>query len=137
MNTTALAVQALVAAGYPVTATEIVSGLAYLKTRAAGGRRLRLRRGQAGTGQRRQLHRLCRPGHPRRGARPGKGRPGRVDGVTPIAYLLSMQLPDGSFEWQPGTGANLLATAQAVPALLGRSYPLAGGKLESCIKLRQ
>lgn len=45
---------------------------------------------------------------------------------TPAMALLAWQLADGSFEWQPGTGANLLATAQAVPALLGLKLPLRG-----------
>ncbi|MHB1357869.1 MAG: prenyltransferase/squalene oxidase repeat-containing protein, partial [Anaerolineae bacterium] len=43
--------------------------------------------------------------------------------TTPLRSLLAQQLPDGSFEWQPGTGANLLATAQAIPALLKVTFP--------------
>jgi hypothetical protein len=35
-----------------------------------------------------------------------------------------MQLGDGSFEWQPGFGANQIATQQTVPVLLGRSFPI-------------
>ncbi|MEZ4582265.1 MAG: hypothetical protein R3A10_11645, partial [Caldilineaceae bacterium] len=49
------------------------------------------------------------------------------DGASPIDFLLNAQLDDGTIEWQPGSGANLLATQQAVPALLGRSFPLATG----------
>ena len=41
-NTTAVALQTLVAAGYPVTATEVVSGLAFLKDRSGRGWRLRI-----------------------------------------------------------------------------------------------
>jgi hypothetical protein len=47
-------------------------------------------------------------------------------GVSPVEALLHFQLPSGAFEWQPGQGANLLATAQAVPALLGKALPLPG-----------
>jgi hypothetical protein len=43
-----------------------------------------------------------------------------------------MQLPDGSFEWQAGTGANQLATVQVIPALLGQAYPIAQRELEAC-----
>ena len=134
VNTTALAVQALVAAGYPVTATEIVSGLAYLKRgqQADGGfvyDAAKPEQGSDANSTAYAVQAILAAGQD------PNGEAWAVDGVTPIAYLLSMQLPDGSFEWQPGTGANLLATAQAVPALLGRSYPLASGKLESCIKV--
>jgi prenyltransferase beta subunit len=55
-----------------------------------------------------------------------------VKGVTPYAFLLSLQQPDGSFVWQAGTPANLLSTAQVIPALLGRPYPLAVRPLERC-----
>ena len=52
---------------------------------------------------------------------------------TPISYLLSLQLPDGSFEWQAGQGTNQLATVQAIPALLGRSFPLRMAQPASCL----
>ena len=45
---------------------------------------------------------------------------------------MGLQLADGSFEWQPNTGSNLMATAQAVPALLGQSYPVIVRDLEFC-----
>jgi len=47
-----------------------------------------------------------------------------INGSNPISYLLSVQLPDGSFEWQKDTGANILATQQAVAPLLGQPFPL-------------
>ncbi len=47
-----------------------------------------------------------------------------VGDTNPINYLTGMQLPDGSFEWQTGIGSNLMATQQAIPALLGRVMPL-------------
>ncbi|MCE5259393.1 MAG: hypothetical protein LLG44_10110 [Chloroflexi bacterium] len=50
----------------------------------------------------------------------------RTTDADPMAVLLSWQLASGAFEWQPGQGANLLATAQAVPALLGKTLPLEG-----------
>ena len=55
-----------------------------------------------------------------------------VGGNTPVSFLLSLQLADGSFEWQPGLGANLLATAQAIPALLRSPYPVVTGQVLSC-----
>ena len=56
-----------------------------------------------------------------------------VEDVTAYDFLLSLQQPDGSLVWQAGTPANLLATAQAIPALLGRPYPLAVRALERCV----
>jgi hypothetical protein len=130
-NTTAVAVQTLLAAGYPLTATEVVSGLAFLK------------RGQvAGGGF------VYDPATPENGADANStayalmaltaagedpnSEAWMVEGATPADFLLSLQLPDGSFEWQAGTGSNLLATAQAVTALLGEFYPPAVGALEAC-----
>jgi hypothetical protein len=55
---------------------------------------------------------------------------------NPISYLLALQLADGSFAWQTGQGANQLATQQAVPALLGRSFPLAAGPVPDCYSLQ-
>jgi hypothetical protein len=43
-----------------------------------------------------------------------------VEGRDPVAALLALQEGEsGAFEWQPGMGPNVLATAQAVQALAG------------------
>jgi hypothetical protein len=130
-NTTSLAIQTLIAAGQPVTSSAVISGLAFLKT------------GQiAGGGF------VYDPANPQYGADANStayaiqamvaagqdplAEAWHVDGETAVDYLLSLQLPDGSFEWQAGTGTNLLATTQAVAALLGQPYPFASRALESC-----
>ncbi len=52
---------------------------------------------------------------------------------TPIDYLLSLQSENGALSWQSGqTGANLSATQQAIPALLGQAYPVQRRALPSC-----
>jgi hypothetical protein len=63
-----------------------------------------------------------------------QGTPGTpvISIEDPIEYLLSMQLPSGAFEWQSGGGANESATRQAIPALLGRSFPLSVAVVEPC-----
>lgn len=130
-NTTAVAVQALLAAGYPVSSTQVISGLAFLK------------RGQQPDGGI-----VYDPAQPKFGPDANStaytiqallaagedpaGAAWTVNGATPVSYLLSLQLPDGSFEWQKNTGANLLATTQAVAALLGRPYPIAIHELQTC-----
>jgi hypothetical protein len=55
-----------------------------------------------------------------------------ISATNPISYLLTLQLEDGSFEWVSGGGSNLLATAQAVTALLGESYPLSTREVQVC-----
>jgi uncharacterized protein YfaS (alpha-2-macroglobulin family) len=61
--------------------------------------------------------------------------PWSVGATNPISYLLDRQLPDGGLEWQPGLGADPLATQQAIPALLGRSHPIRRQEMESCSAL--
>jgi hypothetical protein len=48
-----------------------------------------------------------------------------VDGNTPLTALWQLQLPSGALEWQAGFGENALATYQAVPALMLKTFPLA------------
>jgi len=45
-------------------------------------------------------------------------------GRSPVMALSDLQAADGEIEFQPGVGNPLLATAQAIPALLGKTLPL-------------
>lgn len=110
--------QALIAAGEPVTATEVVSGLAYLKQaqQPDGGFAYDL---TSGGGSDANSTAYAIQALVAAGEDPA-GEAWRVGGVLPVAYLLSLQLPDGSFEWQKDLGSNLFATQQAIPALLQR-----------------
>lgn len=130
-NTTALAVQTLLAAGYPVSATQVVSGLAFLKSgqQADGGFVYDPAAPDYGADANSTAYALMALSAA--GEDPA-GEAWNVDGSSPVDYLLSLQQPDGSFEWQAGTGANLMATTQAVTALLGKSYPLRTGEMASC-----
>ena len=48
-----------------------------------------------------------------------------ASGATPLGALAALQRNDGPFAWQAAyPDANLLATAQAIPALLGKAHPL-------------
>jgi len=129
-NTTALAIQALLATGEPLSATAVISGLAYLDALqgtdggfpyAAGDNAVSDTNSTAYV-----VQALVAASEDPTAPRWTSG------GKTPFDYLLGMQLADGSFEWQPGTGANLLATQQAIPALLGRAHPLTRRDLEAC-----
>ncbi len=48
----------------------------------------------------------------------------KKNGNSPLDFLATAQLNDGSFEWQVGQGSNLLATQQVIPALLGNPSAL-------------
>lgn len=130
-NTSSLALEALVAAGEPLTSTAIVSGFEFLKTaQNTDGGFTYSPTSPWGTDSDtnstayviqalKAIHQL----EPLGGSAVFNSLP--VTATTPISYLLNMQLSSGAFEWQPGNGENLLATQQAVPGLLERPFPLA------------
>jgi hypothetical protein len=129
-NTTALAIQALIATGEAVTSSMILQGLDYIASvqNEDGGFPY-----AAGIDAKSDVNStayvvqaIIAAGQDPHGQQWSKGN------NTPIRYLLSMQLADGSFEWQPGTGTNQLATVQAIPALLGQAYPVATSELARC-----
>ncbi len=131
-NATALAMQALIAAGEPVTSTSVVSGLAYLEgAQNDDGGFPYSPDSPWGTDSDTNSTAYVVQALYAAGEDPLTGTWAAADG-DPISYLLSMQLPDGSFEWQEGFGSNQLATQQAIPALLHRSYPMRISALDSC-----
>lgn len=130
-NTTALAIQALIAAGYPADADEITAALAFLKIaqNETGGFVYDPKTPEYGADANSTayaIQALLAAGEDPAGAA------WTVNGFTPIRFLMGLQLADGSFEWQPNTGSNLMATAQAVSALLGQPYPVVVRDLEFC-----
>ena len=131
-NTTAVAIQALRAAGEPVTSTVIVSGVAFLKSaqNPDGGFPYdplsQSRHASDSDSTAYVVQGLVAAGEDPVSAR------WTISGSNPISYLLGMKQDDGSFAWQKGQGANQTATQQSIPALLGRAYPLQTGTLHSC-----
>ena len=129
-NTTALALQALLAAGVPVSATEIVSGVAYLQAAQNDDGGFPYQPGSPfgsdsdANSTAWAVQGLLAAGEDVTAAQ------WAPDGASPIDFLLDMQLPDGSFEWMKGAG--FFATEQAVAALLGGSYPLQVRALDAC-----
>lgn len=121
-NTTSLAIQALIATGDSISSTAVISGLAFLESvqNEDGGFPYDANpESNSDTNSTAYVvQALAAAQEDAMGAR------WSISGTTPIDYLLSMQLEDGSFEWQPGNGGDQFATRQAVPALLGRSFPL-------------
>jgi hypothetical protein len=123
-NTTALALQALIATGEPRTSTVVTQGLAYLRSaQNADGGFTYDPNSPWGTDSDSNsttyaLQALLATGQDPASVEWSKGQ------NNPINFLLSLQLPDGSFEYQKGLGADQLSTRQAVVALLGRTFPL-------------
>ncbi|MFO7918700.1 MAG: prenyltransferase/squalene oxidase repeat-containing protein [Anaerolineae bacterium] len=121
-NTTALALQALVAAGVKVEDPSIVDGLDFLGTQQSdtGGFVYSTAYGAADADANSTaycLQALIATGED------ASSEEWLVDGNSAMDALLSFQRENGAFEWQAGEGENLLATAQAVPALLGKPLP--------------
>lgn len=131
-NSTALALQALIAAGESPTSTAVISGVAYLEQAqntdggfpyspvASWGRDSDVNSTAY------VVQALLATGED-----PVTGT-WAINGTNPIAYLIGMQLDDGSFEWQTGSGSNQLTTQQAVTALLYRPFPVRSAALSTC-----
>jgi hypothetical protein len=128
-NSTAVAIQALVAVGEPITSSAVISGLAFLRAAQNddGGfgydPATATEYGSDANSTAYAVQAIYAMGDNPNDDAWSRG----PDGATPLDFLLTAMLDDGTVEWQPGSGANLLATQQAVPALLGRSYPLTTG----------
>jgi len=133
-NTTALAVQTLVATGRPLTSTAIISGLAFLKSGQLANGGIVYDPASPTLGADANSTAYTVQALLAAGVDPAGAAWTTADGATPITFLLRLQQPDGGFAWQAGTRSNLLATTQSVTALLGRAYPIAVTPLQSCAK---
>ncbi len=120
-NTTALVVQALLAKGEDASSTLITNALAYLKSAQKDDGGIAYTPATSASDADSSAYAVM-------AIQTAAGDPSASgwtkNGNTPVSYLLGMQLSDGSFEWQKGSGANLLATSQAISALLGNDYLL-------------
>ncbi len=131
-NSTSMAIQALIAGGESITATTIISGLNYLQSaqNSDGGFPYDLV-SIWGTDSDANSTAYAIQAILAAGQNP-ETSPWVQSGGNPIQFLLSLQLANGSIEWQSGYGANLLATQQVIPALLHRPFPLNTSVLLSC-----
>ncbi len=129
-NATALAIQALIAAGIPPSSQVFTDGLDYLKAaQNTDGGFPYDPDSPYGTASDTNSTAYIILAIRAAGRDPSTWM---INSTNPITYLLGMQLLDGSFEFQPGTGANLFSTQQAIPALLGRVLPLSESVPDSC-----
>lgn len=131
-NTTALAIQALVAAGVSPSDSTIVNGLAFLKTAQNNDGGFTYDPDSSwGTDSDTNSTAYVLQAIYAVGQDPTSAA-WQKNGKTAFDFLATVQLGDGSFEWQPSLGSNLLATQQVIPALLGRPAPYAVSEVESC-----
>jgi len=129
-NTTSLAIQALLAAGVPPASQVFTDGLDYLRsTQNSDGGFPYDADSPWGTDSDANSTAYAIQAIRALGGDPATWI---ISSTNPITYLLGMQLPDGSFEFQPGFGANLFSTQQAIPALLGRVLPINKAEPLSC-----
>ncbi len=119
VDTTALVIQALIAAGQPTTLTAVVNGLAYIRRAQTADGGFATTPGELlgntnSTALALQAFLAA-----------GSVNFITASGTTPLSFLLKNQQGDGRFGWQIGNvGAELFATQQAIPALMGKPYPL-------------
>jgi len=129
-NSTALAIQALVANGEAITSTAIVSAVAFLRNAQVADGGFPYAPGATAESDANStayvIQALIAAGEE------PDGTAWEKSGVSPVDYLVGMQLPSGAFEWTPGTGENALATTQAIPALLGRTHSAVVKELTAC-----
>jgi hypothetical protein len=131
-NTTSLAIQALIGTGESITSTELISGLAFLKiAQNKDGGFTYDPVSTFGTDSDANSTAYSIQAIWAAGQNPTGPDWTSTNDKTPIDFLLSLQLSDGSFEWQPDTGTNISSTRQAIPALLGSHFPMSGS-LEMC-----
>jgi hypothetical protein len=137
-NSTALAIQALIAAGEPSASSAIVNALAYLDdAQNDDGGFPYSPVSPFGTDSDTNSTAYVVQALLAAGESPSDARWAKLtDGITPtnpISHLLGVQLADGSFEYQKGVpGDRQSSTRQAIPTLLGRPLPLSMTELDQC-----
>ena len=126
-NTTAFAVQALVAAGQDLASDPIANALVYYQDiqNEDGGWPYQ-NPSDYGTATDANSTAVTIQAIVAAGQDPASAAWTADDGSTPVAALEALQNPSGAFAWQATMpDDNLLATIQALPALAGKAFPFA------------
>jgi hypothetical protein len=126
-NTTAFAVQALVAAGVSPTSDAITNAMGYYRSiqNDDGGWPYQ-NPSDYGTDTDANSTSVAIQAIIAAGQDPTGAEWATATGETPLSALEGFQNPSGAFAWQQATpDDNLLATVQALPALAGKDFPLA------------
>ncbi len=132
-NTTALAVQALIAGGECLTSPHVTRAVNYLRSIQNSDGGFPADDGWPGSDQSDANSTAWVIQALRAANEDPFGSEWTVNGQTPLNYLLGRQLADGSLAWQdPAAGSNMFATQQAVAGLLGRSFPFETQRPTQC-----
>lgn len=126
-NTTALAVQALIAAGEPASSDAVAAALAYYADvqNDDGGFPYQVP-SDYGTDTDANSTAVTIQALIAAGQDPTGAEWTTSGGGSPVSVLEAFQNPSGAFAWQAAMpDDNLLATVQALPALAGLSFPIA------------
>jgi hypothetical protein len=125
-DTTAMVIQAIIAAGEPVTSTHVVSGLNYLKAHqnSDGGFNAGWTTDTSNASTARAIQAILAVGQD-----PLTGT-WVISSSNPISYLVHAQQEDGSFLY--GGTPNELETRQSVIGMLGRRFPLEIAEVPAC-----
>ena len=126
-NTTAFAVQALIAAGEPAGGSAVTQALDYYKgiQNADGGWPYQ-NPSDFGTATDANSTAVAIQAIIAAGQDPAGAGWTTADGNAPLSALEALQNASGAFAWQAAVpDDNLLATVQALPALAGKAFPLA------------
>lgn len=130
-NSTALAIEALIAAGEANDSAAIVNALAYLASAQNTDGGFPYDPNSAfGTDSDANSTAYVIQALVAAGEDPTS--PEWTKNTNPIAFLMTLQKANGSFAWQAGGAANLLATQQAIAALLNSPYPIRVGAHTVC-----
>ena len=126
-NTTAFAVQALIAAGEPASGEAVGAALDYYASiqNPDGGWPYQ-NPSEFGTDTDANSTAVTIQALIAAGEDPAGAAWTTDEGATPVAALEALQNESGGFAWQAAVpGDNLLATVQALPALAGEAFPMA------------
>ncbi len=125
-DTTAIAIEAMVAAGEPVTGSQIISGLTYIKNNrnSDGGFNPGWTSTTSSATTAAAVRAILAVGQ-----NPAGGQ-WAISGTSPIDYLTGVQQPDGSYLY--GSSPSELETRQVALALLGRWLPLGMNQVNVC-----
>lgn len=125
-DSTGLAIQALRAAGMPSASPPIAEALAFLdRNQSTDGGWSHGGPSNANSTAYAVQGLLAAGEDPQAGRWQATAGGGGSDGANPVTFLLSSQRPEGHFAYD-AFPSDLVATLQVLPALAGRSVPVAG-----------
>ena len=127
-DTVAYVLQALIAGGEPKSSAAIQKALAFFETQQNDdGGFPAIKPSEWGTDTNANSTAGVIMGLVAVGETPATGKWNKA-GNNPMSALLKLQTPDGKVEFQPNVGSPVMATVQAIPAILSKALPLRPGK---------